>query len=60
MDTHGRFQQVRAVIEQIGPADHVCTLYEQRDEEVAIAVSYIRASLDRGELCVFVVDDGGE
>jgi signal transduction histidine kinase len=35
-------------------------LYDERDEEVAIAVSYIRAGLDRGELCVCVVDDGGE
>jgi signal transduction histidine kinase len=60
MDAHSRFEQVRAAIEQIGPADHVCTLYDQRDEEVLIAVSYIRAGLDRGELCVCVVDDGGE
>jgi signal transduction histidine kinase len=55
-----RFEQVRAAIEQIGPADHVCTLYDQPDEAVAIAVSYIRAGLDRGELCVCVVDDGGK
>jgi signal transduction histidine kinase len=60
MYAHNRFEQVRAAIEQLGPADHVCTLYEKRDEEVAIAVSYIRAGLDRGELCVCVVDDGGE
>src|SRR6202011_5698883 len=60
MNAHNRFEQVRAAIEQLGPADHVCTLYEKRDEEVAIAVSYIRAGLDRGELCVCVVDDGGE
>ena len=60
MDADNRFEQVRAAIEQLGPADHVCTLYDQRDEEVAIAVSYIRAGLDRGELCVCVVDDGGE
>ena len=60
MAANSRIEQVRAAIEQIGPADHVCTLYEQRDEEVAIAVSYIRAGLDRGELCVCVVDDGGE
>ena len=60
MDADSRFEQVRAAIEQIGPADHVCTLYQQRDEEVAIAVSYIRVGLDRGELCVCVVDDGGE
>ena len=60
MGADSRFEQVRAAIEQFGPADHVCTLYDQRDEEVAIASSYIRAGLDRGELCVCVVDDGGE
>jgi signal transduction histidine kinase len=60
MYAHNRFEQVRAAIEGLGPADHVCALYEERDEEVAIAVSYIRAGLDRGELCVCVVDDGGE
>jgi signal transduction histidine kinase len=60
MNAGSRFEQVRAAIEQIGPADHVCTLYDQRDEEVAIAVSYLRAGLDRDEFCVCVVDDGGE
>ena len=55
-----RFERVRAAIEQLGPADHVCTLYDQRDEEVAIAVSYVRAGLERSELCVCVVDDGGK
>jgi signal transduction histidine kinase len=60
MHVDNRFERVRAAIEQIGPADHVCTLYEQREEEVAIAASYIRTGLDRGEFCVCVVDDGGE
>jgi signal transduction histidine kinase len=60
MHADNRFERVRAAIEQIGPADHVCTLYGHRDEEVAIAVSYIRAGLERGEQCLCVVDDGGE
>jgi signal transduction histidine kinase len=60
MDADDRFEIVRAAIGQLGPADHACTLYDQRDEEVAIAVSYIRTGLERGELCVCVVDDGGE
>ena len=59
MDADNRFERVRAAIEQLGPADHVCTLYNHRDEEVAIAVSYVRAGLERDELCVCVVDDGG-
>jgi signal transduction histidine kinase len=60
MDANKRFERVRAAIEQLGPADHVCTLYDHRDEEVAIAVSYVRAGLKRSELCVCVVDDGGK
>src|ERR1700687_3128125 len=60
MNADNRCERVRAAIEQLGPADHVCTLYDKRDEEVAIAVSYIRAGLARGELCVCVVDDGGK
>jgi signal transduction histidine kinase len=59
MDADNRFERVRAAIEQLGPTDHVCTLYDGRDEEVAIAVSYIRAGLERHELCFCVVDDGG-
>ncbi|MCU1229999.1 MAG: hypothetical protein JWO97_2883 [Acidobacteria bacterium] len=60
MDPDDRFERVRTAIEQLGPADHVCTLYDGREEELAIAVSFVRAGLARGELCVCVVDDGGE
>jgi len=55
MEADSRFERVRTAIEQLGPADYVCTLYDQRDEEVAIAASYLRAGLERGELCVCVV-----
>jgi len=54
-----RLQEARSAIERLGPADHACTLYDRREEEVAIAVTYLRAGLERGELCVCVVDDGG-
>jgi hypothetical protein len=60
MDAGNRFDRVRAAIEQLGPSDHVCTLYDRRDEEVAIAVSYVRAGLERSELCVCVVDESGK
>src|SRR5258707_871631 len=60
MHAHNRFERVRAAIAQLGPADHARTLYKEREEEVAIAVVYLRAGLDRGELCLCVVDDGGE
>src|ERR1700736_1436816 len=60
MDADSRFDRARAAMEQLGPADHACTLYDRRDEEVAMAVSYVRAGLARSELCVCVVDDGGK
>jgi signal transduction histidine kinase len=60
MDTDNRLARVRAAIEQLGPAEHACTLYDQREEEVAIAASFVRTGLDRGELCICVVDDGEE
>ena len=39
MGAADRFEKVRAAIAELGPADHVCTLYDRREEEVAIAVS---------------------
>jgi signal transduction histidine kinase len=59
MVADNRFQRVRAAIEQLGPADHVCTLYEKRDDQIAISIAYVSAGLERNELCVCVVDDGG-
>jgi signal transduction histidine kinase len=58
MDAENRLEKIRAAIERLGPTDHACTLYDERGEEAVIAASYIRAGLERGELCVCVVDDG--
>jgi signal transduction histidine kinase len=58
MDAENRVERVRAAIDQLGPADHACSLYHRRDEAAALAASYVRAGLDRGELCLCVVDDG--
>src|ERR1700730_14641303 len=55
VDADNRLERFRGAREHLGPADHACTLYDERDEEVAIAASYIRAGLARGELCVCVV-----
>lgn len=37
--------------------DHVCTLYADRDEQMAAAVEYILGGLDRGERCLYVVGE---
>jgi hypothetical protein len=40
---------------QYQQGDHVCTLYSNRDEQLAAAVAYIRGGLARGERCLYVV-----
>src|SRR5713226_9406502 len=60
MDTENRFEKVRAAIRKLDPGVHACTLYSERDEEVAMIASYVRVGLERGEMCVCVVDDGRE
>jgi len=39
---------------QYQQGDHVCTLYNNRDEQLAAATEYIRGGLDRGERCLYV------
>src|SRR5258708_11122140 len=60
MDAENHLEKVPAAIEQLGPPDHACTLYDRREQEVTMIASYVRAGLERGERCVCVVDDGRE
>ena len=39
---------------QYQQGDHVCTLYSNRDEQLAAATDYIRGGLGRGERCLYV------
>ena len=39
--------------------DHVCGLYATPEEQLAAAVEYIRAGLDRGERCLYVCCEHG-
>lgn len=53
------FEKARAAVGKLNPGVHACAFYREREEEVAMAVAYVRAGLDRNELCVCIVDDGG-
>jgi signal transduction histidine kinase len=54
-----RLDRIRTAIERLGPTDHVCILYDRPEEHAAIAASFLRAGLERGELCVCVADQAG-
>src|SRR6266481_128441 len=47
-----------AALEQLGPHDHLCSIYENQQEHFAVAISFIRIGLDRGEKCVYIAGDG--
>jgi signal transduction histidine kinase len=45
---------------QLGPHDHLCSIYENLDEYLAVAIPFIRIGLNRGEKCIYIADDGTE
>src|SRR5258705_2067115 len=47
-----------AALEKLGPHDHLCSVYESRQEHFGVAISFLRIGLDRGEKCVYIADDG--
>jgi PAS domain S-box-containing protein len=47
-----------AALEQLGPHDHFCSIYESPEEHYAVAVPFVRIGLDRGEKCIYIADDG--
>ena len=47
-------------LEQLGPHDHLCSIYESQEEHYSVAIPFIRIGLARGEKCVYVADHGTE
>jgi PAS domain S-box-containing protein len=47
-----------AALEQLGPHDHFCSIYESPQEHYAVAIPFIRIGLERGEKCIYIADDG--
>jgi PAS domain S-box-containing protein len=45
---------------QMAPHNHLCSIYDSSEENLAVAVPFIRIGLDRGEKCVYIADDGTE
>jgi signal transduction histidine kinase len=46
-----------AALEQFGPHDHLCSVYETSEEQLAVAIPFIRIGLDRNEKCLYIADD---
>lgn len=44
-------------IERVGLHDHLCLIYETKEEQFAVIVPFIRFGLERGERCVYIADE---
>lgn len=48
--------QLIAALEQLGPHDHLCSFYENQQEQFAVSIPFLRIGLGRGEKCVYIGD----
>lgn len=55
--TDGTLHNLHRAIEKIGVHDHLCLLYETQAEQFAAIIPFMRIGLERGEKCLYVVDD---
>jgi hypothetical protein len=46
-----------SAIENINVHDHLCLIYESREEQFSAVIPFMRIGLERGEKCLYVVDD---
>lgn len=44
-------------IEKIRVHDHLCLIYETREEQFSAVIPFMKIGLERGEKCLYVVDD---
>ena len=44
-------------LKQFGSQQHLCSIYESKQEHFAVGVQFIKVGLDRGERCLYIADD---
>ena len=49
-----------AALNDLPPGGHLCSIYENEAEYLAVPVLFLRLGLERGEQCIYVVDDSAE
>lgn len=44
-------------LEKLEVHDHLCLIYESREEQLAAVIPFMKIGLERGERCVYIADD---
>jgi PAS domain S-box-containing protein len=53
----GASTQPHHVLESCGTHDHLCLIYDTPEEQLAAVIPFIRIGLERGEKCLYIVDE---
>src|SRR5947208_2229743 len=51
------FSRLAEVVRGLGLHEHLCLIYDTREEQFAAALPYLKIGLERGEKCLYVVDE---
>jgi len=49
--------ELKQKLSRLKHGDHICTIYENLAEQMAVAVPFVMDGLARGERCLYIVDD---
>jgi len=53
----GGMHDLVAAIGKVGVHDHLCLIYETQEEQFSAILPFMKIGLERGEKCVYLVDD---
>lgn len=49
--------EISSAIITLKPHDHLCLIYESREEQYAAVIPYIKTGLERNEKCLYIIDE---
>jgi chemotaxis family two-component system sensor kinase Cph1 len=53
---HSKKNQIET-LDQLSVHDHICSVYETKEEQFSVIVPFMKIGLERGEKCIYVVND---
>ncbi len=56
-DAQADYARLAEVVEGLGLHEHLCLIYDTLEEQFAAALPYLRIGLERGEKCLYIVDE---
>jgi PAS domain S-box-containing protein len=57
VDARANYSRLAEVVSGLGLHEHLCIIYDTPEEQFAAALPYLRAGLERGEKCIYIVDE---